>query len=341
MTESRLARSRLCGDRFLSVKEAHLGPWRPARRVLVCELFSGDRPSNHKVNETTTEFLRIAVIAKPDDVGHLKSTLNLLQTVLSQRGLTMLPDTRAAALLGIRGGQPIESLATQCDLAIAVGGDGTLLNTARLLADHQIPLVGVNLGRLGFLVDLSPNDIQDGLVAVLEGRYDEDRRFLLSAQVGDQPPALAFNDVVLHKWNIARMIEFETWINGRFVYTQRSDGLIISTPTGSTAYALSGGGPLLTPDLEAVALVPICPHTLSNRPIVVGANSAIEISVCGNTDPKEVRITCDGATSLTIAEDERLRVRRHATPIRLLHPVGHDHFDVLRAKLGWGELPKN
>ncbi len=300
-----------------------------------------NRPLSHKVNPTTPEFQRIAIIAKPDVVGRMRSTLGLLRQVLAQRGLTMLPDTRAAALLGIDGGVPIERLADRCDLAIVVGGDGTLLSAARLLADRQIPLVGVNLGRLGFLVDISPEDIEDCLIAVLEGRYDEDRRLLLSARVGDQPPALAFNDVVLHKWNISRMIEFETWIDGRFVYTQRSDGLIMSTPTGSTAYALSGGGPLLAPNLDAIALVPICPHTLSNRPIVVGADSAIEISVCGHTDPAEVRITCDGATRLTITTNERLRVTRHPTPVRLLHPVGHDHFDVLRAKLGWGGMPKN
>ena len=293
------------------------------------------------MNATAPKFRRIAVVAKPDPAGHLTSTLRRLQEVLTARQLTMLPDPRAAALLQLGEGAPLEVLATRCDLAIVVGGDGTLLNAARQLADREIPLLGVNLGRLGFLVDITPGDISDSVSAVLDGHYQEDRRFLLSAQVGDGPPALAFNDVVLHKWNIARMIEFETSINGRFVYTQRSDGLIVSTPTGSTAYALSGGGPLLTPELDAIALVPICPHTLSNRPIVVDAASEIEISVCGHTDPQDVRITCDGATSLTIGDGESLRVRRHATRVRLLHPVGHDHFNVLRAKLGWGEPPKN
>lgn len=293
------------------------------------------------MNKAAHQFRRIAVIAKPDTAGQLRSTLLGLKTVLDERRLSMLPDPRAAALLGLGQGIPIDALAEQSDLAVVVGGDGTLLSAARQMADHEIPLLGVNLGRLGFLVDFSPADIGATLGAVLDGSFDEDRRFLLNAQVGDQPPELAFNDIVLHKWNIARMIEFETWIDGRFVYTQRSDGLIVSTPTGSTAYALSGGGPLLAPDLDAIALVPICPHTLSNRPIVVQASSAIEISVCGHTDPKDVRITCDGATSLMIADGDKLRIRRHPTPIRLLHPVGHDHFNVLRAKLGWGELPKN
>lgn len=312
--------------------------WRRAGRVLVSGPY--ERPAAH-VNSTPSQFQRIAVIAKPDPAGHLTSTLRRLREVLVERRLTLLPDERTASLLGLGRGMPLSELASHCDLAIVVGGDGTLLHAARQLTDHEIPLLGVNLGRLGFLVDITPADISDCLSAVLDGKYVEDRRFLLSAHIGDREPALAFNDVVLHKWNIARMIEFEAWIDGHFVYTQRSDGLIVSTPTGSTAYALSGGGPLLTPGLDAIALVPICPHTLSNRPIVIGADSVIEISVGGRTDPQEVRITCDGATSLTIGAGEKLTIRRHPTRVRLLHPAGHDHFNVLRAKLGWGELPRH
>jgi NAD+ kinase len=291
------------------------------------------------VDSTTSPFHRIAVIAKPDPAGHLRSTLSRLRDVLLGRGLELLPDPRSASLLDLGQGIPITELARQCDLAVVVGGDGTLLSAAREFADRQVPLLGVNLGRLGFLVDISPDDLGVCLNAVLDGHFDEDQRFLLRAELPGQEPALAFNDVVLHKWNIARMIEFETWIDGRFVYTQRSDGLIISTPTGSTAYALSGGGPLLVPDLDVVALVPICPHTLSNRPIVVHAHSCIEIAVCGNTDPKDVRVTCDGARDLTMQDGDKLRISRHRNPVRLLHPVGHDHFNVLRRKLGWGGLP--
>jgi NAD+ kinase len=293
------------------------------------------------VTRNHPEFQHIAVIAKPDSAGRLRSTLQSLQQVLVGRGLQLLPDPRTASLLDLGTGIPITELAERCDLAVVVGGDGTLLSAAREFADRQVPLLGVNLGRLGFLVDISPDNLNGCLNAVLDGKFEEDRRFLLHAELPGQPPALAFNDVVLHKWNIARMIEFETWIDGRFVYTQRSDGLIISTPTGSTAYALSGGGPLLAPDLDVIALVPICPHTLSNRPIVVHANSRIEIAVCGNTDPNDVRITCDGAVDLTLSDSDKLRISRHPNPVRLLHPVGHDHFNVLRQKLGWGGLPSN
>jgi NAD+ kinase len=293
------------------------------------------------VSAATSRFKRIALIVKPNVADPLRQTLQVVQQVLTRRGVGLLPDERSAALLGLGAGMPVSELARCCDLAVVVGGDGTLLSAARTMADHEVPLLGVNLGRLGFLVDVTPTEVGDTLSAVLDGHYDEDRRFLLSAEVNRQPATLALNDVVLHKWNIARMIEFETWIDGRFVNTQHSDGLIVSTPTGSTAYALSGGGPLLVPGLDAVTLVPICPHTLSNRPIVVHADSDIEISVRGNTDPKDVRITCDGAVNLTLDDGDQLRIRRHPTRVRLLHPVGHDHFNVLRAKLGWGELPKN
>lgn len=308
--------------------------------MLGCEALAIER-TLRPLPPAKADFRRIAVIAKPSPAGHLQSTLRQLQQVIAARGLTLLPDPRTADLLALGGGMPLEALRGAADLAVVVGGDGTLLNAARKLADSDIPLLGVNLGRLGFLVDVTPGDIAQCVTAVLDGQYEEDRRFLLRARIGDGEPTLAFNDVVLHKWNIARMIEFETWIDGRFVYTQRSDGLIVSTPTGSTAYALSGGGPLLTPSLEAIALVPICPHTLSNRPIVVDAACEIEISVCGHTDPRDVRITCDGAAVLPIEQGQKLRIVRHGTMVRLLHPQGHDHFDVLRAKLGWGGLPKN
>jgi len=178
--------------------------------------------------------------------------------------------------------------------------------------------------------------MQVSLIGILQGEYVEDQRFLLQANIGVDHQLLALNDVVLHKWNIARMIEFETSINGQFVDSQRSDGIIVSTPTGSTAYALSGGGPLLEPNLDAIVLVPICPHRLSNRPIVVHGNSEISIRTCGRTDPAHVRVTCDGQASEPLNPGDKLVIRKFHKPVRLFHPQNHDHFNLLRAKLGWG-----
>jgi NAD+ kinase len=231
----------------------------------------------------------------------------------------------------------LEPLSEASDLIVVIGGDGTLLATARASVDAGTPLVGVNLGRLGFLVDISPDVVVESLDRILCGEYLEEQRFLLQARIGSQAPVLALNDVVFHKWNIARTIEFETWVNGKLVDAQGSDGLIIATPTGSTAYALSGGGPLLAPSLNAISLVPICPHTLSNRPVVVHGSCEIAVSVCGRTDPDHVRVTCDGQSILGIADQERLVVRKHENPLRLFHPSDHDHYELLRAKLGWGD----
>lgn len=285
-------------------------------------------------------FKRIALISKPEQSPLLRKTLTQVRDYLQSRGVEVLCSARAAAATGEADSLPLAQLGKQADLAIVIGGDGTLLASARELVDGDLPLLGINLGRLGFLVDISPVDALQMLGAVLDGQYEQEQRFLLRCQVGDQAPELALNDVVLHKWNIARMIEFETWVNGSFVDSQRSDGLIIATPTGSTAYALSGGGPLLVPSLDAISLVPICPHTLSNRPIVVHGDSDILISVCGRTDPEHVRVTCDGQVSLQVSEGEKMRVSKHPAPLRLLHPAGHSHFEILRAKLAWSEQPK-
>jgi NAD+ kinase len=204
--------------------------------------------------------------------------------------------------------------------------------------------LGINLGRLGFLTDITPERATESLARVLDGEYVEDPRCLLSAQVGaGAAPRIeqtAFNDVVLQRWNTARLIEFETYIDGSFVNAQRSDGLIVATPTGSTAYALSGGGPLLHPALDALVLVPICPHTLSNRPLVVAGSSVVEIVVSGHTDPANVQVSCDGQETVGLHRGERVRIAKHTCGLRLVHPAGHDHYRLLRAKLGWSEPPR-
>jgi NAD+ kinase len=235
-----------------------------------------------------------------------------------------------------------DELGDRIDLAIMIGGDGSFLNAARSLADKGIPLIGINVGRLGFMVDISPDDLETCLEQILQGNAVSDERFLLEAQVKRGNEIIfsgdALNDVVLHIRDVARMIEFETRINGHYVYHQRADGLVICTPTGSTAYALSSGGPLLDADLEAIALVPICPHTLTNRPIVVDSDSEIEVIVCESKNAV-AQVTCDGQTAFELDAGDHIMVRRKQNTITLLHPPGHDHYEILRAKLHWSEHP--
>jgi NAD+ kinase len=306
--------------------------------MLSCSLFLSIY-TNSALPKFNSKFQHIGLIAKPGD-SSLAPVLDQLRRFLVEMGLKVYLARSAALALEQKDYLPSKAeLAKICDLTIVVGGDGTFLNAAREMADENTPLVGVNLGRLGFLADISPTKMLEALTAILQGDYIEDQRFLLEARIGQQQRRLALNDVVLHKWNTARMIEFETRINGQFVDSQRSDGIIVSTPTGSTAYALSGGGPLLEPNLDAIALVPICPHRLGNRPIVVHGDSEICIETSGRTDYKHVRITCDGQSSLTLEEGDKLSVRKYPKPVRLFHPVDHDHFNLLRAKLGWGGHP--
>jgi NAD+ kinase len=291
------------------------------------------------------QFRHVGIIGKQSDTAKVSATLRRLFDHLSARGLRVLLDTEGARILQrpASEGLPMAVLGARCDLVVVVGGDGTLLHAARALAEHHVPLVGINLGRLGFLVDVSPTTIESTLDAILGGAYETDHRTLLSATVVTDGAVergyAALNDVVIHKWNTARMIEFETYIDGVFVNAQRSDGLIVATPTGSTAYALSGGGPLVDPALDAILLVPICPHDLSNRPLVVPGPSRIEIRVCGH-DHGHVRVTCDGQTDLDLPRETSIRVAQHPERACLLHPKGHDHYAILRAKLGWGGHPQ-
>lgn len=284
-------------------------------------------------------FRSVGIIGKQGEVAAARNPLERLVDFLHRQRLEIHYDRVVAEVLHAAGrGSDPSTLGRSCDLAVVVGGDGTLLGAARDLAAFDVPLVGINLGRLGFLADVSPDTLEVALERILLGEFNAEERFLLAARIDGGEPLLAFNDVVIHKWNTARMIEFETAIDGLFVNLQRSDGIIVATPTGSTAYALSGGGPLLHPVLEAIALVPICPHTLSNRPLVVHSGSRIEIRICG-FDHDHVRIACDGQTARPLAPQSRVCIQRATHSVRLLHPQGHDYYEILRAKLGWGGHP--
>lgn len=289
-------------------------------------------------------FNSIGVIGKHNGAS-VSETLNALIADLQQRGLQVLLDRESAELTPDINIETVgrQEIGQRCDLAIVVGGDGTLLNAARELADSGTPLLGVNLGRLGFLADILPSTMHKYLDEILRGDYLLEERFLLHCHIQRNQQLLdqsyALNEVVIHKWNVARMIELETYIDGRFIHRQRADGLIIATPTGSTAYALSAGGPIIYPTLNAMTIVPVCPHTMSNRPIVVDGDSQIEVIVC-DSNSENIRVTCDGQVPFQLTTGDRVRVHKAAKPLHLIHPSRHDHYDMLRAKLQWAEPPK-
>jgi len=291
----------------------------------------------------TQAFQTIGLIGKPGD-SNVAATLTTLSSELSKRGCEVVLDTSAAAYFDTPEAPVLErqALGTHCDLVIVVGGDGSMLSAARSLVESGVAVLGINLGRLGFLADVSPNEMCERLNEILAGNFEEEQRALLHAQVIREGQYIsesdALNDVVVHKWDIARMIDLDTRIDGRFLYSLRADGLIVSTPTGSTAYALSGGGPIIDPALQALVLVPICPHTLSNRPIVVSDQSSIEILVHGD-DSRQAQITCDGQVNFELIAGDIVRIERKSKPLRLIHPQQHDHFEIMRKKLRWAEQP--
>jgi NAD+ kinase len=232
-----------------------------------------------------------------------------------------------------------QSFAAHAELIVAIGGDGTLLYAARLVAGHAVPLLGVNRGRLGFLTDVSPNSMLEDIDTVLAGRYTEDSRSLLAARLERHNAApiraLALNDVVVNKWETGRTMDCETSINGRFVNMHSGDGMVIATATGSTAYAMSCGGPIIEPDLDVWVLAPICPHTLSDRPIVVRAGSTIQLRMSERLGSR-AQVTCDGTTIGDLEQGDTLLVEGADAQITLLHPPGYDYYRLLRSKLHWG-----
>lgn len=291
-----------------------------------------------------TQFKRIGLISKPDTTD-ISTTVQALYKLLKQADISVFIDPETAHHISLPADQvaPASLLAEQCDLIMSIGGDGTLLSAARALVNKNVPLLGINLGRLGFLVDISPEEMAVQIKQILEGKYHEEERIILSAQIirGDVVihEQSAFNEVAIHRLKSPGLIDIETYVDHRFVNAQRSDGLIIATPTGSTAYALSGGGPLMHPSLDAIVLVPINPHTLSNRPIVVDGNSEIGIRF-SQRDKHKAQLTCDNVILPDILEGDLINIKRHHNKIRLLHPTDHDFFNILRVKLDWSKAPQ-
>ncbi|MGR2737789.1 NAD(+) kinase [Billgrantia sp. Q4P2] len=278
-------------------------------------------------------------------IGRLGSTkvvetLKRLLRFLDERGLHVIVEDRTATVL-LDHGHPEASrrtLGELCDLVVVVGGDGSLLGAARTLCHSGTLMLGVNRGRLGFLTDISPDELEERVGQVLDGQFEVEERFLLDAELYRDGTLVgsgdALNEVVLHPGKAVRMIEFELFIDKQFVCSQRSDGLIMATPTGSTAYALSGGGSIMHPKLDVIELVPMFPHTLSSRPIVIDAASEIHVHI-GETNQTYPHISCDGQTRAVAKPDDILVVRRKPQRVQLVHPLGHNFYEVLRSKLGW------
>ncbi len=284
-------------------------------------------------------FRRVGLVAKPGD-ARLAATLEVLIELLTRFDIEVKLDPQCVGLLAA-GGSALQAplVGDDCDLVIAVGGDGTLLRAAHLISSYDVRLLGVNMGHLGFLADIPPEEVEERLSAILQGDFVEEKRLIVRSTVlRDGEPIErrdAINDVVIHKWGTARLITLDTFVDGDFVHSQRSDGIIVSTPTGSTAYALSCGGPIVHPSLEALVIVPLCPHSLSNRPIVVSSDSRIEIEV-KTPAPEQARLTCDGELGAALYPGDRVLIEKGKGRVRLVHPAGHDHFAALRAKLQWG-----
>jgi len=268
-------------------------------------------------------------------------TLHSLLALLRARALEVLIEPRLAELLDEDRRVPEASrdeIGERCDLVIVVGGDGSMLSAARTMSRYDTPLLGVNRGRLGFLTDIAPDEIDARVGEVLDGKYHRELRFLLDVEVDREGAAVgradALNDVVVNSGTSAQMIEFDLYIDETFVYRQRADGLIVSTPTGSTAYSLSGGGPIMHPALDAVVLVPMFPHTLSSRPIVVDGNSRIRIDI-GENNSIHPPVTCDGQVDMTARPGDSVRIYKKEHQLALIHPLRHSFYASCRDKLRW------
>jgi len=284
-------------------------------------------------------FKTVAVVGK-SDAASLPIILEELCAMLRGRGLAVVmdPATARAARNPPNHVVEMEALPARADLAIIVGGDGTLIASARLMAEHGVPLVGVNLGRLGFLTDVPAEGAAAAIAAILDGEYLPEQRMILSGSVrrGERTmfSALAMNDVVVSRGAVGSMIELAVTVDGEFIYTLRADGLIVASPTGTTAYALSAGGPILHPALSAIALVPISPHTLSNRPVAIRSNSKVEITLVRG---EGARANFDVQVYQELEAGDVVCVASAAKPVTLLHPRGYRYFSMLRQKLRWTE----
>ena len=292
-------------------------------------------------NSSKKAFSRVALVGKYQADGieeHLKDLAKLLKDL----GCTVFVEAATAKHIGLKDfpTETAENFAGAIDLVVVLGGDGTMLGIGRQLAGSNVPLVGINMGRLGYMTDIPIQSVQTTLPKIIEGEYEADTRTLLDAVVlrdgKEINRALALNDVVVNRSGISGMVELAVHVNGSFMYNQRSDGLIVSTPTGSTAYALSAGGPILHPRVAGILLAPIAPHSLSNRPIVLPEDCVTTIEV---VDGREVIVNFDMQSQTDLQTGDKIEVRQSQKTITLLHPRSHSDYKTLREKLHWNEYP--
>lgn len=282
----------------------------------------------------------IGLIGKPEHEGAIATITGLHQYLTEQDYQVMIESKVADQVdLDLTETYSITEIGDQADLAIVVGGDGYMLGAARVLSCYNIAVIGVNRGNLGFLTDLSPDDLTSPLSEILSGKSKTEQRFLIHTEVRRhgqiKSSNSAVNEAVLHPGKVASMMEFAVYIDDVFMFSQRSDGIIIATPTGSTAYSMSAGGSIMTPTLNALSLVPMFPHTLSSRPIVVDGDSEIKIvTACNNHE--ELQVSCDGHVILAVLPGDEIIIKKSKHQLRLVHPLNYDYFNVLRTKLGWG-----
>ncbi len=288
------------------------------------------------------QFPNIAILGRHED-SRVAEPMQVLTRYLTKAGINVLASESLQLGLDVTRMQEAD-LCDAADLIIAIGGDGTMLYASRLARRSGTPILGINRGRLGFLADVTPDEMINSVEQVLQGNFTHDSRMLLEACLhtdsGKESTAFALNDVVLQRRETGRMVDFSTRIAGQYVNTHSGDGLIIATPTGSTAYALSCGGPIIEPQLNAVAIVPICPHTLTDRPLVIAAEQAIEV-VLLERDETLAEITVDGFSMGEIRPKDRLVISAADQRITLVHPPSYDFYGILRSKLFWGRDSRN
>jgi NAD+ kinase len=264
---------------------------------------------------------------------------------LRKRGMAVVASITSDAARALSGATHVDEdeIADRADLVIAIGGDGTLLHAARNVAARNVPLVGINRGRLGFLTDVSPEHMRDALDAILSGNYLSERRLMLAAKLGTRSKGgglFALNDIVLQRGDTGRLLDFTTDVDGAYVNTHRGDGLIVATPTGSTAYALSCGGPIIQPNVDALAMVPICPHTLSDRPLVLPSSSEIRVTLDA-AGGSEAHVVCDGESLARMSAGDVLTISLAKQAVTLLHPREYNYYELLRSKLNWGRASRD